>query len=151
MQVDNLRCLAAAQHTHQGRVHLGGLLCQGLGQGINWTIGIKSLKRNKVSLREYRTFFFDQTRYFELSLKLFDGLKLKAQSYFHSITTVSMSAGCMRGLSNPFPAPGVENVLRQFGLWPPLLLLREEAPWKNYSIQSAMEHQFEITVPKWSW
>ena len=34
----------------------------------------------------------------------------------------------MRGLNNPFPAPGADKVHRRFGLEPPLLLLREEAP-----------------------
>ena len=43
-----------------------------------------------------------------------------------------MGAGCMRGLNNPFPAPGAGNVHRWFGLGPPSLLLREaEAPWKK--------------------
>ena len=36
----------------------------------------------------------------------------------------------MRGLNNPFPAPGTEDVHRRFSLGPPLLL-PEEAPWKK--------------------
>ena len=36
-----------------------------------------------------------------------------------------IGVGYMRGLNNPFPAPGVDNVHRQFGLGPPSLLLRE--------------------------
>ena len=38
---------------------------------------------------------------------------------------------CMRGLNNPFPALGVDNVHRWFGLGTPSLLLREDAPWKK--------------------
>ena len=33
-------------------------------------------------------------------------------------------------LNNPFPAPGADDVHRQFGLGPLSLLLREEAPEK---------------------
>ena len=36
----------------------------------------------------------------------------------------------MRGLKNPFPAPGAVDVHRQFSFGPPLLL-SEEAPWKK--------------------
>ena len=39
--------------------------------------------------------------------------------------------GCMRGLNNPLPAPSADNVHRWFGLGPPSLLLREEAPGKK--------------------
>ena len=39
-----------------------------------------------------------------------------------------MGAGCMRGLNNPFSAPGADNVHRRFDLESPSLLLREEAP-----------------------
>ena len=43
-----------------------------------------------------------------------------------------IDAGCICGLNNPFPAPGADNVHRQFGqIGPPLLLLREEAPRKE--------------------
>ena len=40
----------------------------------------------------------------------------------------NMGAGCMRGLNNPFPAPGSNYVYRRFGLGSPSLLLREEEP-----------------------
>ena len=39
----------------------------------------------------------------------------------------------MRGLNNPFPAQGADDVHRQFGLGPLSLLLGEEAPWKKGS------------------
>ena len=42
--------------------------------------------------------------------------------------SLEMGAGCMLGLNNPFPAPGADDIRRQFGLGPPLFLLREEAP-----------------------
>ena len=39
----------------------------------------------------------------------------------------NMGAGCMRGLNNPFPAPGADDVHYRFSLGPPSLL-PEEAP-----------------------
>ena len=39
-------------------------------------------------------------------------------------------AGCMGGLNDPFPAPGADDVYRQFSLGPPSFL-PEEAPWKK--------------------
>ena len=40
----------------------------------------------------------------------------------------NMGAGCMH---NSFPATGADDVHKGFGLGPPILLLREEAPWKK--------------------
>ena len=42
-----------------------------------------------------------------------------------------MGTGCLRGLNNPFSAPGADNVHRRFGLEPPSLLFREEALCKK--------------------
>ena len=46
----------------------------------------------------------------------------------------SMGAGCKRGLNNPFPAPGADDVHRRFSLGPPSLLLRRHLKKKVLEI-----------------
>ena len=62
----------------------------------------------------------------------------------------NMGAECMHGLNNPFPAPGVDNVHRQFILGPPSLLLREEAPKKIPINQSSRPLQARAATATFS-
>ena len=61
-----------------------------------------------------------------------------------------VGAGCMRGLNNPFPAPGEDDVHRQFSLGP-LSLLPKGAPWKKRIISiSATSATYTTSIESYS-